>query len=158
MNIIKRKIKTDISIKQITQIEDWWNKLSIENQQELEEFYLDEDKNQEEIVSIYLCGKYVEQEREYKKDVFWINHFYEFIINHELHMNDTHVHVGGICSTNNLAEKSIREGIFLKGYKCPLKKENCIIENILKEEEGKSFELYLRFKLNMQTKENNVID
>ncbi|MEO1258640.1 MAG: hypothetical protein AAFZ15_07575 [Bacteroidota bacterium] len=149
MKAIKRKFKTEISLKEITQIEDWWNKLSEENQQELEAYYLDEDKNQDEIVSIFLCGKFVEQEkRQYEKDIFWINHFYDYIISHELHMAVAKpLHVGGICSSNNLAEQSIRQGIFKAGYICPLKKKECIIENLLKREKGKSFELYLKFKV-----------
>ena len=152
MQSIKRRFKTDISLKEITQIEDWWNKLSEENQQELEAYYLDEEKSRDEVVSIFLCGKFVEQEkRQYEKDIFWINHFYDFIINHELHINVNQVQAGGICSSNELAERSIRQGIFKTGYACPLKQDNCIIEDLLEKENGKSFELFLKFKIQDKT-------
>jgi hypothetical protein len=88
----------------------------------------------------------VEQERKHRNDIFWINHFYDYIINHELFEDFNHPTIGGICSSVDLAEKSIRNGLFEPNYKCPLKKKNCVVEQILNRQKGKSYELYLIFK------------
>lgn len=146
MNEITTRIKTEIPAKEITQIKNWWEKLSEENKNELKELYLDEEKSNKEIISIYLCGEFVEQERKHRNDIFWINHFYDYIINHELFEDFNHPTIGGICSAVNLAEKSIRNGLFESNYKCPQNKKDCIVEQLLNRKLGKPYELYLIFK------------
>lgn len=146
MNDIPTRIKTTIPAREITTIENWREKLSNENQEELRSLYSNEERADDQTVSIYLCGEFAEQERRHEGDVFWINHFYDYIINHELFEDFNHVHVGGICSAENLAEQSSRKGLFESQYKCPLNKPGCVIEQLLKREQGKSYELYLVFK------------
>ena len=147
MQEITSRIKTTIPAQEIIRIENWWKKLSPENQQELQSLYLAEENVDEALVSIYLCGEFVEQERKHISDIFWINHFYDYIINHELFEDFNHPTIGGICSATNLAEQSIRKGLFAYDYRCPLKKKDCVVERLLSRKSGQAYELYLVFKL-----------
>ncbi|MCI5083969.1 MAG: hypothetical protein MRY78_19885 [Saprospiraceae bacterium] len=145
LKTIIRQVKTDISAREITKVEAWWDKLSEEQQAALQRLYSTEDEQKEQTISIYLCGKFVEQEPEQKD--FWVNHFYDYIVNHELFIDETKPNVGGICSSNKVAETAIRNGIFAHSYECPLKQKNCIIKEILNEQVGKSLQLYIRFAM-----------
>jgi len=58
MMTIPKRLKSSIPINLLFEVEDWWNKLSGENQKELEELYISEETEDTRTVSIYLCGKY----------------------------------------------------------------------------------------------------
>lgn len=148
MTNIPRQLKSIIPLKEILQVEDWWSKLSQENQSELEAFYDEGVDHENQLVSIYLCGKFVEQDRPKNKEIFWINHFYDYIINHELFIDETVQHVGGICFSNKVAEEVIKKGLIPKNFKCPESGNDCQMMKILNlKERNKSFQFYLKFKL-----------
>lgn len=148
MNLLPKKIRSQISAKEITNVENWWEKLSPENQKNLESLYLQEDEKAENTISIYLCGKFVEQERPDDRDIFWVNHLYNFIVNHELKLYPERRFVsGGICSANLSAQEAIKSGFIPKGFNCPEKKKNCLMLNVLHRNPGKSVKLYVEFKL-----------
>lgn len=148
MSNIPRQLKSSVPLREIFQVENWWNKLSAENQTELQAFYEEDQVVTEQMVSIYLCGKYVEQDITNTNDVFWINHFYDYIINHELHIDHKPTYVGGICSSNKVAEQVIRKGLIPKHFKCPLLGDACLMMNILDlENKNKSFQFYLKFEM-----------
>lgn len=144
---IPKKIKTLISSKEITQVENWWEKLNPENQKELESLYLEENPKKEKTVSIFLCGKYVEQERPERNDIFWVNHLYNYIVNHELKFETRTFHVGGICSANKSAADSIKSCLIPANFVCPEKKKDCLMRSILDQEKGKSLLLSIEFKI-----------
>jgi len=148
MHPFKRKFKTLISAKELTQIENWWQKLSLENQTSLRRLIEIEEEQDQQTVAIQLCGKFVEQEQIQKNDVFWVNHFYDYIISHELFVDESVPHIGGISSATTLAEQSIRKGFFPLNYKCPLRKKDCIMVKLLSQQRfEKGLALYLKFKI-----------
>lgn len=147
MRDLPKRIKTSISVEELLKVKDWWGKLSEENQSELSLLYNEDTRNSKQIVSIYLCGKYVEQERIIPNNAFWVNHFYDYIVNHELVIDEYKVHFGGVCSSNKLAENSIRKGLIRKGFVCPNNDVNCLMKRVLQDEKEKSLQLYIRFKL-----------
>ena len=145
---IPRQLKSIIPIHKIIQVEDWWNKLNKENQAELKSIYEEELKSEGKFISIYLCGKFVEQEIPNNRDTFWVNHLYDYIVNHELIIDETMPHIGGICSANKVAEEVIRRGIIPIDFQCPESGEDCQMLKILNlKGRKKSLQFYLKFKL-----------
>lgn len=144
---LPKRLKTSISVEEILKVENWWDKLSEENQLQLASLYNEEAPNRKNIVSIYLCGKYVEQERVIPNNAFWVNHFYNYIVNHELVIDETKIHVGGVCSSNKIAENSIRTGIIRNGFICPLNDSSCLMKSILEFRQGLSLQLSIKFEL-----------
>ncbi|WP_299551602.1 hypothetical protein [Seonamhaeicola sp.] len=143
---IPRNLKSVVPIQEISKVEDWWNKLSKENQIELESVYKDEPENQNQFVAIHLCGKFVEQEKTNNHDVFWVNHFYEYIVNHEIIIDQKPKLY--VCSAYKEAENAIRTGIIKKEFLCPELNKNCQMRKILDLENGeKSLQFFIRFKL-----------
>ncbi len=147
MELITRRLQTEIPAKEFTQIEDWWNKLSPENQTELEALYLDEEKHQDNIVSMTLHGEFMDYEdgKDEGEDAYWLGHYYQYIIDRGLIFLPTGT--ARVCSATNSAEAAIRKAFIPQGYVCPLQKDNCPMINILKENPGKSVELRVKFKL-----------
>lgn len=151
MELITRRLQTEIPVKELTQIEDWWNKLSAENQTELEALYLDEEKHQDNIIYMTLDGEFVEHEKEKGEDAFWMNYFYDYVVNHELMFWPSRT-TYYVCSSNSSAEAVIRKAFLPKGYICPLQEGDCPMTNMLKESPGKSIELRIKFKLKKSAK------
>ncbi len=145
---IPRTLKSIIPIREIVEVEDWWNKLSDENQSELASIYHEETRKDDQLVSIYLCGKFVEQEHPKQQDVFWVNHFYDYIINHELYLNNPKPIVGGICSANEAAKKIIKNGVIPIDFICPVLGEACQMMKILNlSQRNQALHFYIKFKL-----------
>lgn len=144
---IPRRIKTLVSAKEITQVQGWWEKLNEDNQKELQSLYDSEEQKDEKTVAIYLSGKYVEQERPDDRDIFWINHLYNYIVNHELQFEIPIQRVSYICSANKIAANAIKSGIIPIDFQCPEKKKDCLMLSILKEGKGKSVLLKVNFKI-----------
>ncbi|SEC88448.1 hypothetical protein SAMN04489761_3864 [Tenacibaculum sp. MAR_2009_124] len=146
---IPDKLTSHVSIKDILKVENWWNELSDENKKELSSIYnQNEVEIDEKLVSIQLCGKFVEQEPIKSYDAFWINHFYEYLVNHEMIIDGTKPYFGTVCHHLSTAENSIRKGIISSTYQCPIQSNSCNIINLLKQSEsGKSLLLYVKFKL-----------
>lgn len=151
---IPRQLRSLIPVRKILEVEDWWEKLSEENQLELQSIYDEGDERTEELVAIHLCGKFVEQEKEDRLDIFWINHFYEYIINHEMFIEDNRpAWYGRICSANKEAEQVIRNGILPKEFICPESKKDCLMLKILDiHQRKKSLQFYVKFKLEKDKK------
>jgi len=149
MITIPKRLKSTIPVSMILEVEDWWNKLSDENKNELQELYENEEKANSNTVSIFLCGKYVEQERTIHNnhEGFWVNYLYDYIVNHELIIDELQHHIGGTCSANQLAEKAVRNGSIHKNFQCPNKDENCLMRALLRKGNGKSLRLYIKFSL-----------
>lgn len=155
MELITRRLQTEIPVKELTQIEDWWNKLSAENQTELEALYLDEEKHQDTIITMTIDGEFVEHEEGEGKEAFWTNYFYDYVINHELKLWPTRTF--HVCSSNSSAEAAVRNALIPQGYACPLQKGNCPMINMLKENPGKSIELRIKFKLKKRQESVSVL-
>ena len=147
MTDIPRKLTSVVPIQEILNVKNWWNKLSEENQIELASIYnQEEEEDQEQLVAIHLCGKFVEQEKPNRQDAFWVNHFYEYIVNHELIIDD--IPKLGICSANKEAENAIRNGMIKKGFSCPEHNKNCLMKNILSlGNDQKSLQFFVKFTL-----------
>lgn len=145
---IPRKLTSKIPAKALFQIENWWEKLDAENQKELHSLYQNESFVDDNImISIQLCGKFVEQDKVLSSQPFWLNYFYDYLVNHEVFLIDRVLHIGGICSSNNVAEQVFRNGFIPQNFLCPLKKENCLMKNLLEFEPKKSLQLFVRFQL-----------
>lgn len=150
MNGIPKKLTSFIPAKELLKVENWWNKLSEENQLELQSIYnQDELTIGEELISIQFCGKFVEQEKPYAHDVFWINHFYEYLVNHEMIIDGTKRHIGGIvCHAYKEAELAIRNGVIPFNYQCPTNNPKCLMKKLLSlDEHSSSLFLYVKFSL-----------
>ncbi|MGB0522573.1 MAG: hypothetical protein ACPGJS_06420 [Flammeovirgaceae bacterium] len=148
MITLPRKLKTTIPAQEILNVAHWWDKLNKEHQQELADLYTEDYPNPNQFVSIYLCGKFVEQEVDNTHDVFWINHFYEYLVNHELIVAEHPHYVGGTCSANKAAEHAIRKARIRHNFSCPNRDANCLMRQILNLEEGKKdFIFYVKFEL-----------
>ncbi|TCI85078.1 hypothetical protein [Tenacibaculum sp. M341] len=146
MKNIPNKLKTVIPIQEITSIENWWNKLSRENQTELEVLYNEESEIQNQMVELEFCGEYVEREITESEDAFWIHQFYEYLVNHELIVDESPRYY--VCSANNEAEQAIRKGVIRKDFVCPESNKNCLMRKIIDFKKGeKSLKLFVRFKL-----------
>lgn len=146
MTDIPRKLTSVVPIQEILNVQNWWNKLSEENQIELASIYNQEEEDQEQLVAIHLCGKFVEQEEPNNQDAFWVNHFYEYIVNHELIIDDKPKLM--ICSANMEAENAIRNGMIKKGFSCPEHNKSCLMKNILSlENDKKSLQFFIKFTL-----------
>jgi hypothetical protein len=73
MSKLPKKVTTLIPAEKILQIENWWNKLSPENQKELSSLYLQEQQSDPQLIAIQLCGQYVEQDyTNAKHNTFWL--------------------------------------------------------------------------------------
>jgi len=147
MQNIPTRIKSMIPVKEILAAENWWNKLSEENQYDLKELYDEDSRSDSGTVSIYLCGKFVEQETKNEDSMFWINYFYDYIVNHELVIDEYKVHHGGICSRTKAAENAIRAGKLDNKFECPLNNCNCQMKKIINLNQNKVLEFYIKFKL-----------
>ncbi len=153
MTNIPKQLTALIPAQKIMEIEDWWEKLSKENQLELESIYKENTQNEGQLVSIQFCGKFVEQETEQNLDIFWINHLYEYLVNQELIIDETMPPPAIACFRNEKAENAIRNGMLLKEFICPESNKNCLMKEILNIKGGeKSLQFYVKFTLEKRTK------
>ncbi len=155
---LPEKVKAVVPVQKILEVENWWKKLSNENKKELESLYLEDSIDADKFVAIQLCGKFVEQEKVLDLNPFWINHFYEYIVNHELIIDETKVKGGMVCFSNKEAELAIKKGFLYKDFKCPDVNDKCLMKKLLSiEENKKSFQFYIKFKLLQENKNKEMV-
>ena len=141
-------IQHTIPLAELTNVENWWQKLSPENQKELSAVYNEEIETDNQKVAIQFCGKFVEQEPTESTDTYWINHFYEYIVNHELIVDEYELIGGYTCSVNQAAENAIRTGLLQKDFVCPDGSSSCLMRKLLQLKNGRtSLQFYVKFKL-----------
>lgn len=145
MNTIPLGIKINIPVTAVTEIENWWSKLSDESKLELSDLYNHENQEEIETISIYLCADFVDEAIPDADTIFWMNHLYEYLINHEIIYESTKVHAGGICYQTKAAEKAIRAGLVEKDFKCPVKNCSCSMTKMISKKQ-QALKLYLRFE------------
>ncbi len=142
------KVKTIIPVQELIQVEDWWNKLSSDNQKELSTLYEQEDIPQNQTIAIQLCGDFVEQDTSHLSiQKFWLNHFYEYLVNHEI-VYTKGFHVGGVCSRHPKAENCVKEGFIPKNFECPYGSKKCLMTHLLQFKPNHSLYLFVKFSLN----------
>ena len=140
------KLKSLIPAKDILQVEQWWEKLSPENQENLLPLYEESLIDDETMVSIYLCGSFVEQEQKEERIDFWINHLFEYLINHEMITHEDNM-IGGTCSAHPKASEAIRNGFLNKDFSCPLNHEQCLMRSLLSKGKHRHLKMKAVFKL-----------
>lgn len=148
MITLPKPIKSTIRASEILAVENWWGKLSQDQQQELAPLYDEQFVDQDQMISIYLCGRYVEQDAEEAIDSrFWINQFYEYLVNHEIVIEDCKMHIGGTCSANHAAESALRNARIKQSFRCPEQKASCLMRKLLSYKSGYDFQFYVRFEV-----------
>jgi hypothetical protein len=146
MKEIPKKLKSVVPIQKITQVEDWWHKLSKENQDELEGIFTEEVDNNNQQVAIEFFGEFVEEDEVNENEAFWVNHFYEYIVNHEIVIDKKPNR--GVCSALVQAQDVIKKGILSKDFTCPEHNKKCQMRELLNLENGeRSLRFSVRFKL-----------
>ncbi|MEO1412596.1 MAG: hypothetical protein AAFW73_22090 [Bacteroidota bacterium] len=145
MPLIPRRLRSMIPAREILQVESWWQKLPPDNRAELQDLYDETPADGERLVPIYLCGRFVEQERVDRQEVFWVNHFYDYLINHEL-IVDQRPQVGGICSAQVEAVRVIRTGLIPTDFRCPLGGKACLMLRLLARRPGWHLQFFVRFQ------------
>ena len=147
MTDIPKQMRSLVPMREILEVENWWEKLSDENQKELHSFYQEKSRDPDQLVSIQFCGRFVEQETTDQKDIFWVNHFYDYIVNHELIVDES-PWIGGTCSANKAAERVLRKGLLPKDFSCPVADRDCLMMKLLNlNAEKRPMQFYLKFEL-----------
>lgn len=147
MTQLPKRMTTIIPATELTIIKNWWERLDKEDQNELQALYDEQLLDTKTHLSIYLCGKFVEQERPTENQKYLLSHFYEYLINHEL-FTEHKTFVGSTCSAHKIAENTVKNGYIPINYKCPLNDQDCLMLKILNiHERRKGFRLFVRFKI-----------
>ncbi len=144
MHQIPRRLHSMIPAREILQVKNWWQKLSHENRIVLQDLYDENAPDDDQLVPLHLCGRFVEQEKVNSNDVFWVNHFYDYLVNHQVVIEQKYF-VGGICSAQKAAVRVIRRGIIPANFRCPLGGKNCLMVQLLDERPGLSLQFYVSF-------------
>jgi hypothetical protein len=141
---IPKRILAKLSSQEKSEAEDWWHSLDYENKAELTKSYLIEKVKQQEPHTLTFYGKFVEGNEPYGKDEFWVLELYEYLVNHEIYIQELQLHVGGVCTSQKAAQKSTQKGFIDANFSCPLGKTDCRMREPLKYGEGKSLKLFIK--------------
>lgn len=136
---LPQKIQENLLPNQISNITNWWDELSLEEQQIISILYNETDL--EEGVSIELCGEFIDEEDDFENEFWTIGGLYQYLVNHEIYLKDFSIHVGGVCSAHQQAITVGQKGIIPAHFHCPLQNKACPMLQLLKFSPNQSLKL-----------------
>ena len=148
MKKIPSKIIEGLSPCEKLVVQNWWNLLDETTQAELSSLWMTDSNlcvntkhHQIELEnqSNHIQAKFIQSEEELD-DESWNKDFYEYLVNHEIHIYgfDKSYH---ICTQHEAAKAVINSGLIPSNYICPLRNKNCPIRNIMNLNPSKSLKL-----------------